>query len=313
MYTSYTRLLVSFGCLILLGACVSTPQSDALLRQTPEAFLQPVVLSDTAFYSQERYQCGPAALATVLQASGVDTSPPALVPLVYVPERKGSFQVEMVAAARSFGRLAYKIPPTLTALYTEINAGTPVLVMQNLGVNWYPKWHFAVVKGYDLGQRTLIMNSGTEQDYAHPMRVFERTWARSDHWAIVVLEPGQVPATAEPNQYFTAIVALERGSEPADISKAWISGLNTWPTDRNLMMGYANFLYRQGEFDGAATWLKRLIDDHPGYAPAYNNLGQVLYEQGHKDEGVAYVHQAMALGGDFIDDYQATLQEMLSN
>lgn len=270
------------------------------------------MLSNTAFYSQERYQCGPAALATVLQASGIDTSPSALVPLVYVPERKGSFQVEMVAAARSFGRLAYKIPPTLTALYTEINAGTPVLVMQNLGVNWYPKWHFAVVKGYDLGQRTLIMNSGIEEDYAHPMRIFERTWARSDHWAIVVLEPGQVPASAEPNQYFTAIVALERGGDPADISKAWISGLNAWPTDRNLMMGYANFLYRQGDFDMAATWLKRLIDNHPEYAPAYNNLGQVLYEQGYKDEGVAYVYEAMALGGDFIDDYQATLQEMKS-
>lgn len=309
----YTRLLVSIGCLILLNACVSAPQSKSLLRQSPEEFSQPVVLSDIPFYSQERYQCGPAALATVLQSSGIDTTPSALVPLVYVPERKGSFQVEMVAAARSFGRLAYKIPPTLKALYTEINAGTPVLVMQNLGVNWYPVWHFAVVKGYDLGRRELILNSGTHEDYSRSMRTFEGTWARADHWAIVVLEPGQVPASAEPGEYFMTIAALERTNDPAEVSKAWVSGLDTWPTDRNLMVGYANHLYQQGDADSASTWLRQVIGTYPEYAPAYNNLGQVLYEQGYQDKGIAYVNEAIALGGDFIEDYQATLQEMLSD
>lgn len=308
----YTRLLVSVGCLILLNACVSAPQSKSLLRQSPDEFSQPVVLSDIPFYPQDRYQCGPAALATVLQASGIDITPSALVPLVYVPERMGSFQVEMVAAARSFGRLAYKITPTLTALYAEINAGTPVLVMQNLGVSWYPVWHFAVVKGYDFGRRKVIMNTGTDEEYGYSMQAFERTWARADHWAVVVLEPGQVPASAEPNEYFMTVAALERSGDPAEVSKAWVSGLNAWPEHRNLMMGYANFLYRQGHTNMAAAWFAQLIDSHPEYAPAYNNLGQVLYEQGYKDEGVAYVDKAMALGGDFVEDYRSTLQDMLS-
>lgn len=306
----YTRLLASIGCLILLNACVSAPQSRSLLRQNPEEFSQPVVLSNIPFYSQEQYQCGPAALATVLQASGIDTTPSALVPLVYVPGRKGSFQVEMVAAARSFGRLAYKIRPTLTALFTEINAGTPVLVMQNLGLSWYPVWHFAVVKGYDLGRGKLTLNSGTNEDYSDSMRTFERTWARADHWGIVVLEPGQVPASAEPGEYFETIVALERSNDPEEVGKAWISGLDVWPTDRNLMMGYANVLYQQGDFHAAAVWFKRIIHTHPEYAPAYNNLGQVLYEQGYKDKGIRYVNEAIMLGGDFIEDYRATLQEM---
>ncbi|MDZ7684656.1 MAG: PA2778 family cysteine peptidase [Gammaproteobacteria bacterium] len=257
-----------------------------MLQERPEAFSHPVVLPKITFYPQERYQCGPAALATVLQASGVDTTPSALVPLVYVPERKGSFQVELVAAARSLGRLAYKIPPTLTALYKEINAGTPVLVMQNLGLGWYPKWHFAVVKGYDLGRRALIMNSGTHEDYAHSMRTFERTWARADHWAIVILTPGQIPASAEPGQYFIAVAALERSGDPAAIRNAWISGLNKWPTDRKLMMGYANHLYQQGDSIAASNQFEQIIDTHPEYAPAYNNLGQLLYEQGH-EKGVS--------------------------
>lgn len=306
----YARLLTSIGCLILLSACASAPQSKALLQQSPKAFSPPVVLADVPFYPQERYQCGPAALATVLGASGIDVTPAALVPLVYVPERKGSFQVEMVAAARSFGRLAYKIPPTLKALYTEINAGTPVLVMQNLGVSWYPVWHFAVVKGYDLDQGQLIMNSGTDEDYRIPMRIFERTWARADHWAVVTVPPGEMPASAEPGKYFMAVTALARRNDPAVVAQAWIAGLRTWSDDRELMMGYGNFLYQQGNFHAAARWFERTIAAYPDYAPAYNNLGQVLYELGHHDQGIVYVRRAIALGGTFIDDFRATLQSM---
>lgn len=293
-----------------LSACVSTPQSDTLLQQGPAAFSQPVVLPGIAFFPQERYQCGPAALATMLQSSGVDAVPSALVPLIYVPGREGSFQVELVAAARSRGRLAYRIPPTLTALFAEINAGYPVLVMQNLGVSWYPRWHFAVVKGYDLKRREVLLNSGTHEDYAHPLRIFERTWARSEHWAIVVLQPGQVPANGEPGPYFTAVVAFARTSDPAASRHAWVSGLNAWPDDRNLMMGYANFLYQQGDYAAARKWFRNVVDAHPEYAPAYNNLGQVLFEQGYEDKGLAYVNAAITLGGDFIADYRATLNEL---
>ncbi len=67
------------------------------------------------------------------------------MPLVYVPARKGSFQIEMVAVTRSAGRLACQISPSLDTLLLENNAGHPVLVLQNLGMSWYQKWHFAVV------------------------------------------------------------------------------------------------------------------------------------------------------------------------
>ena len=40
-------------------------------------------LRDTPFFPQEEYQCGPAALATVLAASGVAVSPDDLTGKVY--------------------------------------------------------------------------------------------------------------------------------------------------------------------------------------------------------------------------------------
>ncbi|MEY4642611.1 MAG: hypothetical protein RLZZ227_2605, partial [Pseudomonadota bacterium] len=191
MNTGFIATLLALA--LLLGGCATPPQSASLLKQTAAEFAEPVSLSGIPFFPQERFQCGPAALATVLGASRVAVTPEQLAPLVYVPEREGSFQVELVAAARSFERLAYTLKPDLSALLAEVRNGRPVLVLQNLGLARYPKWHYAVVKGFDLERRKLLLNSGELEDYSVSLDTFERTWARADHWALVVVEPGQLP------------------------------------------------------------------------------------------------------------------------
>lgn len=300
------QLIFSLFSLVILISCATPPQSALVLRQTPEEFRQAFMVPDVPFFPQEDYQCGPAALATMLGASQLTVHPDALVPLVYVPERRGSFQIEMVAAARSFGRLAYQIPPTLEALLTEVRRGNPVLVMQNLGLNWYPQWHFAVVKGYDIERRVIILNSGLIENYELSLMTFERTWARADHWAVLVLPAGEVPETAVPERYFTAAAALEN-TNPADIvASAYLGGLDRWPDDSRLLMAYGNLLYGQGDIDGAAEQFRVTIEHNPDYAPAYNNLAQILLQQGELSQALVLADKAVALGGDFIANYQRT-------
>jgi hypothetical protein len=310
----YLRLFSGLLCLTLLGGCMTMPpQSAALLQQTPAALSAPVLLHDIPFFPQQAYQCGPAALATVLGASHISVTPDDLVPLVYVPEREGSFQVELVAAARSYQRLAYEIPANLTALFAEVAAAHPVLVMQNLGVSWYPKWHYAVVKGFDIEKRTVILNSGRLENYRMQLDTFERTWARSGHWAIVVLEPGVMPVSAEALAYFNAVVALEAASEAQLAAKAYISGLQWWPDDRNLLMGYGNLLYGMGDQGRkAADTFRKVTAHHPDYAPAYNNLAQVLFELGDTEQALMNANKAVALGGEYSELYQETLRTIVA-
>lgn len=321
------KLTAGLLCLLLLNACATPPQSAALLQRmqlqaeaphtlqdaqrqsrAPSLDTAPVAIANVPFFPQDRYECGPAALATVLTMSGVRVTPDELVPLVYVPERKGSFQVELIAAARSFGRLAYSLPPTLDALFTEVKHGTPVLVLQNLGLAAYPKWHYAVVKGFDLERRRVLLNSGTREDYEVALGTFERTWARAGSWGLVVLAPGQVPATAEALPYFRALVALELQGKPELARAGYKSGLARWPQDRNLLMAYGNLLYGAGELSAAAGAFRAVTKYHPSYAPAHNNLAQLLFELGQLDQALVAARTAVALGGDYSATYQETIQ-----
>lgn len=160
--------------LTLLGACARTPIVPIGTAGLPEQ----VELAEVPFFPQEAYQCGPAALATMLTQRGIDTSPDELVDQVYLPGRQGSLQVEMVAAARAHDLLVYPLEPRLEALLTEVAAGNPVLVLQNLAFDRWPQWHFAVVVGYDLTSQTLVLRSGTTRRWTGTFGQFERSWAK---------------------------------------------------------------------------------------------------------------------------------------
>ena len=154
-------------------------------------------LQGVPFYPQLEYECGPAALAGVLGASGVSATPATLSPQVYLPGRQGSLQVELMAATRRAGRIPYIVDGTPQALVAELAAGRPVLVLQNLQTRDFPVWHYAVLVGLDAAANRVYLNSGAEQSLPVAAPEFLRTWDWAGRWALVVLRPGELPAGAQ--------------------------------------------------------------------------------------------------------------------
>ena len=142
---------------LLLTGCAIAPQTRQLTHTRPAGLPSAYELEQVPFFPQSRYQCGPAALATVLATHGVDITPDSLVDQVYVPGLKGSLPEEITASARRYGMLAYPLAPALTNILTEVAHGHPVLVFQNLGLRRVPQRHFAVVIGYDLEAGDLFL------------------------------------------------------------------------------------------------------------------------------------------------------------
>lgn len=308
---SVTRLFlhVALAALVLLTAACATPPQTAALRNSAQTY-RPVELTSVPFFAQEEYQCGPAALATVLSWSGVNVTPAELTPQVYVPSRQGSLQIELLGATRRHGRIPYVLQPRLTALLTEVAAGHPTLVLLNLGLSWYPVWHYAVVVGYDLERNQIIMRSGRLPRDVLRMEVFERIWARSGYWALLVMPPDKLPATAEESPYLQAVTELERLQQWRPAARAYETALKQWPDSLGAALGLGNARYALADLAGAEQAFRGAVEHHPDAAPAYNNLAQVLAEEGRYREAERMVRQALKLGGPLQNTYQQTLQEI---
>jgi tetratricopeptide (TPR) repeat protein len=297
--------------LLALNACVSTPQSSHILKAgITSPFLAPQILSDIRFFPQHEFQCGPAALAALLQASQVAVTPDDLVPRVYLPGRQGSLQIEMLTATRHYQRLAYVLPPSLSSVLQEVKLGRPVLVMQNLGLRWYPRWHYAVVVGYDIGEGELILNSKQVEHYRVSLKLLERTWHRADRWAMIVLKPGELPADADELSYLEALTALQKAQPASNLKSAYVVGIERWPDSSILVMGLGNLFYQQGDKPAAAKQFASLIDRDPTNAPAHDNLAVVLKEMGDKENALKHAEKAVSLGGQYQDIFQASLVDI---
>ncbi len=295
--------------LALAGCASSIPQTERVLASA-HAYPKPVELDTVPFYPQEAYQCGPAALAMVLQVAGVDISPEQLVPQVYLPSREGSLQIEMLAAARRQARVPYVLQPHLEALLTEVASGTPVLILQNLGLSWYPKWHYAVVVGFNLPQGEIVLRSGLEARHTVPLATFERTWARGRHWAMVVLPPGKLPETAEETPYLAAVVPLERLKHWREARQSYEAALKRWPRSQLALLGLGNTLYALEDKCGALKILQRAAREHPGSAAIHNNLAHVTAELGGLHAAEKAALRAAELEGEKQPVYRQTLEDI---
>lgn len=277
-----------------LGGCApfTPPQTEALQEHRPADLATHVELSATPFFPQTELQCGPAALATVLAAQGIEVTPAQLTQAVFLPARQGSLQVEMLAAGRRYGALAVRVPGELQAVLREVAAGHPVLVMQNLGLGFAPAWHYAVLVGYELDLGVVVLRSGTTRREIMPLRTFEHTWARSGHWAFVAVKPGDLPATAPETEVTAATVALERSVPPAVAARAYDAALQRWPQNLTLAMGLGNARASEGDLAGAAQAFEHAARQHNS-AVAWNNLAHMRMKQGQQAAAVEAAQRAV--------------------
>ncbi|WP_136799178.1 PA2778 family cysteine peptidase [Desulfosediminicola ganghwensis] len=258
------------GLIVFLAGCSHHPKLVTDFNQP-----QTIELTTTPFFPQEEYQCGPAALATLLVSSDVITLPDLLVDEVYIPGRQGSLQLEIIATTRRHGRIPYVIEPTLEAIADEIATGRTVLVLQNLGLKTLPAYHYAVVIGIS-DQDEFILRSGTTERLMISKKKFWRSWQRAESWGIVALKPGEMPADGNVEKYMSAVSQAEESGNMRLAEKSYIAFLQSQPDNRTALFGLANTMYGKEQYRAAARFYKQLLDQEPENPAVINNLAESL-------------------------------------
>lgn len=301
------RLIPVRGLLITVAAIAATGCATTSSLPATESIPE---LTDVAFFPQTEYDCGPAALATLLTSTGVETTPDALVEQVYVAGLKGSLQAELMAATRRAGRVPVELDQSLERLLDEVASGRPVLVLLNLGLKRMPVWHYAVVVGYDADAGRVILRSGEEPRRRERLRRFLRQWQLADQWAFVATRPGEIPVTATPDAYLRALVDAEPQLREDAASLAYEALLERWPENSLAMFAAANHEFAQADLIRASDLYRRVLANTPDHAAARNNLALVLLERGCRNDALREAR--LALADTRIEPFRAEIADTLS-
>lgn len=257
-----------------------------------------VELSEVPFFPQQEFHCGPSSLASIINYRGTAVEPEQIAKLIYVPELQGSLQAEVVSATRQFELLPVRLDGRLESLLRELAAGNPLFVLQNLGLDSIPVWHYEVVVGYDFAKRVIILRSGVNRRVLRSFALFEKTWQRAGHWALAVVPADSIPATADADAYLDAAIGLEQVGRIDSANRAYATALSRWPQNLLAHSGLGNTAYARGEFSRAEAAYRDALEIDPARAEVWNNLAYALAQQGRHESSLDAIRRALALDPD---------------
>lgn len=305
-------LVLLLGLSVLLGAC-SPIQTRQLKSDAGIATLPQTHTLKTPFVKQRHRHCGPATLSMVMQFYGRHALQDNIADAIFDKTKLGTFQTDMVAYLRSQSFLPYELAPKLTDVIHAVADGYPVIVMQNLGFNGVggvlSKWHYALVVGYDLNQKEMVLHSGPFEYYRLPFKTFERTWARSGHWALVAWPLGeksvhQTPLEQqtkwfEPDKYLNALIDVDELGELPHPVQTYSDFVASHPNFPRAWFRLGNHHYphnKPASLDSFTHAVRHASKVDPTY---WNNLALVAHEQGCLDLAFMAIECALNIQPDF--------------
>jgi hypothetical protein len=284
--------LAAAAALAAAGGCATAPSSEP--RLDASALAPTVELTDVPFFPQTRFQCGPAALATILAYEGLDVNADSLAPSVYVKGLKGSLQAELLAATRRRGLIPYVLEPTPSAVFAAVREGKPVLVLENLGLKRVPIWHYAVVVGFDAERQAVVLRSGKKRRRTERLNRFLKHVGGGDDWGFVALSPREPPPPMATADLYVRALA---GAEPllgTAADDAYAGALERWPRDPLVLFAAGSRALAERHYAEAVELYETLLGLEPHHAAARNNLANARAAQGCRSEGLRQAQAALA-------------------
>lgn len=283
------HLVYLLGLSLVASGCISNAEKTPSIEWNVKA----IELTATPFFPQIQYQCGPASLATVLNESGLTTDPATLAAEVYLPDRKGALQVEMIAAVRRYGRIPYEIDKDLQSIIDQLEHRMPVLVLLNLGISALPVYHYAVVIGYEPDSDSIIMRSGEDYRLLMSRLRFLSAWSKTGSWALTVPPIGKLPAKVNVERFLRSVIALESVGQWQAAQQNYLTVLGKWPDNTLARFGLANTLRTEGKLTEAADQYSKVLKQDASHKPARNNLADTLLRLGRCDAAMSVLQPAL--------------------
>lgn len=174
--------------ILLYGCATDVGSIKQETHKKPEANFY---INNVPFFPQERYYCGPASLASVMNFYGISVSEEEIAKEVYNPKLDGALGMDMLNYARTKGFDAVYYKGSMEDIKKEISLGRPVIMFLDLGYFFYPVRHYIAAIGYNDGTGYLIAHSGAEKDKTFSYREIQTAWERTGFGTILITPKGK--------------------------------------------------------------------------------------------------------------------------
>jgi predicted double-glycine peptidase len=170
---------IIFVLLFIFSACATThylPQDAKFI--------------DVPFFKQDDYQCGPSALATVVNywygktQSNTHLSQDEIIKEIYSPGAGGTLTIDLELYAERLGFSAEQYSGGIEKLRTSVDKDIPPIILVDYGFSVYQVNHFMVVTGYT--EKGIILNTGRERNKVISNEELIRIWEKTGFWTLVI-------------------------------------------------------------------------------------------------------------------------------
>jgi ABC-type bacteriocin/lantibiotic exporter with double-glycine peptidase domain len=179
--TKQLSILFAIGACLSAGCARYHASSDRVrLAENKQ------VLLNVPFYPDEGDQCGPAALASVMEYWGKPERPARLKQEVFKTHLRDLPAVDLKPAAESRGLSVELADGSLVRVKRELESGHPLIafVVSSDGESRY-----FVITGYDDEQQCIFAHTGKNRDERIAYSEFDEQWRKTDRWALLILPP----------------------------------------------------------------------------------------------------------------------------
>ncbi len=163
----------------LATACVALLTTLAVAGPRPIRLAVPIV-------RQAPERCGPAALGMVLRYYGAPDSALARADAAYDPVLHGALITDLARAAETSGYAARVAEADADTLRAALAAGTPPIVIYDVGFGPLSKRHFAVVVGWEPDAQRFVLHDGGAKPREMRQSELVSRWRKAGFLALIV-------------------------------------------------------------------------------------------------------------------------------
>jgi tetratricopeptide (TPR) repeat protein len=279
---------------LLVAGCASLSH-----RVTPPASpssAESIYLEQLPPIAQRAYQCGPAALESVLRYWEQPVDADELRQALITPGARGVLNFALANYPRTRGVWTEVHQADQDALRTWLEQGIPPIVMLRVGPWGAPVYHFIVVRGLNDRDGIYYANVGDAAPHAIRYETFQRRWQDAGYWCLIVVPAERVDWDLTAAQAGELALLLEQTGR-LELAERWYrTALKDEPGNQALRFNLANVHLRARNWDAATTIYRELLRESPQWGQVSNNLAWIALEEGKPEETVRLIEQVFKAG-----------------